>query len=318
MKYAFYTANFGFFGEAAALADYGAGAEAAGWDGDFIWDHLQVPGMEPTVDPWVALTAMAMRTERLVLRPMITPVPRRDIAKLARETVSIDHLSDGRLVLGVGLGWNAFPEFVGFGHEPDLKSRGAMLDEALDVLAALWSSDAVEHRGEHYTVSCDGFGRPVREPRIPIWVGGTWPSKKPIRRAARWDGVFPIAFAAGPRASMPAGDDVVGGRLQPPRRSEKDDSAARLVVPRYDECLARVDVASLANEVAGHRVEAPAAEIDARSDADAVVGVVEGERRDAAGADDAVRVAHSEAQVPARLGLEPDGRGDAPLVVGGR
>jgi alkanesulfonate monooxygenase SsuD/methylene tetrahydromethanopterin reductase-like flavin-dependent oxidoreductase (luciferase family) len=193
MRYALYTPNFGYFGEAATLAEFAAEAEAFGWDGFFIWDHLQWPQMEPAVDPWIALTAMAMRTKRIVLGPMITPLPRRDLAKLARETVSLDRLSGGRLILGLGLGWIHNPEWSGFGHETDLKIRGEMLDEGLSVLEALWSGEPVDHRGKYYKVVCDGFAQAAQKPRIPIWLAGGWPSVKPFRRAAKWDGVMPMA-----------------------------------------------------------------------------------------------------------------------------
>jgi alkanesulfonate monooxygenase SsuD/methylene tetrahydromethanopterin reductase-like flavin-dependent oxidoreductase (luciferase family) len=116
MKYAFYVPNFGYCGEAAVMAELAAESEASGWDGFFIWDHIQFPGMEPAVDPWVALTAIAISTEKIKIGPMVTPLPRRDIAELARETVSVDRLSGGRLILGVGLGWKVLPEWSGFGR----------------------------------------------------------------------------------------------------------------------------------------------------------------------------------------------------------
>ena len=220
MKYALYTPNFGYFGEAATLAEFAAEAEASGWDGFFIWDHLQWPQMEPAVDPWIALTAMAMKTKRIMLGPMITPLPRRDLAKLARETVSLDRLSRGRLILGIGLGWVPIPEWSGFGHETDLKTRGAMLDEGLSVLEALWSGEPVNHRGKYYKVVCDGFAQAAQKPRIPIWLGGTWPSVKPFRRAAKWDGVMPIAKNA-----------MEGGNLSP---SEIAD-VKRFIRDQWDE-----------------------------------------------------------------------------------
>ena len=193
MRCALYTPNFGYLGEAATLAEFAAEAEASGWDGFFIWDHLQWPGMEPAVDPWIALTAMAMRTKRIALGSMVTPLPRRDLAKLARETTSLDRLSGGRLILGIGLGWSSIPEWSGFGHADDLKTRGAMLDEGLCVLEALWSGRPVNHRGTYYTAVCEGFAQAAQKPRIPLWLGGAWPSVKPFRRAAKWEGVIPIA-----------------------------------------------------------------------------------------------------------------------------
>lgn len=193
MRYAIYTTNFGLLGDARLLAEMAAEAEAAGWDGLFLWDHLEWPDSEPAVDPWVALAACAMTTSRIRLGTMVTPLARRDIVKLARETVSVDRLSNGRLTLGVGLGWQTIPEWGSFGHQTDAKTRGEMLDEGLDVLAALWSGDPVDHQGAHYSVKTDGMAPPVQAPRIPVWIGGTWPSRKPFRRAARWDGMMPIA-----------------------------------------------------------------------------------------------------------------------------
>ena len=208
MRYALYLPNFDLFGEAAVLAELASLAEENGWDGFFIWDHLEWPGSEPAVDPWVALAAIAMRTSRIRLGTLVTPLPRRDIVKLARETVSVDRLSEGRLVLGVGLGWETIPEWDAFGHESDKRARGEMLDEGLEVLAALWSGDAVDHDGAHYRVSTPGQAPPVQQPRIPIWVGGGWPAKKPFRRAAKWDGVMPIS----PRVME--GEDLTPGDFE--------------------------------------------------------------------------------------------------------
>jgi alkanesulfonate monooxygenase SsuD/methylene tetrahydromethanopterin reductase-like flavin-dependent oxidoreductase (luciferase family) len=133
--------NFDLFGEATVMVELARLAEASGWDGFFIWDHLEWPGSEPAVDPWVALGAVAVSTERIRLGTMITPLPRRDVAKLARETVSVDRLSAGRFVLSVGLGWEGIPEWGAFGHERDRRVRGEMLDEGLEVLTALWTGD---------------------------------------------------------------------------------------------------------------------------------------------------------------------------------
>jgi alkanesulfonate monooxygenase SsuD/methylene tetrahydromethanopterin reductase-like flavin-dependent oxidoreductase (luciferase family) len=203
MRYGFDTPNFGYCGDARILADLAREAEDAGWDGFFIWDHLQWDP-EPAADPWIALAAMAMRTTRIRLGPMVTPVARRHIAKLARETVTLDHLSNGRVILGVGVGFHGLPEFTGFGDSGDPKTRAAKLDEGLEVLTALWSGEAVKHHGVHHRVECAGFQPPVQRPRIPIWVAATWPARKPLRRAARWDGVVPISQ-----------DALEGGTIEP-------------------------------------------------------------------------------------------------------
>jgi alkanesulfonate monooxygenase SsuD/methylene tetrahydromethanopterin reductase-like flavin-dependent oxidoreductase (luciferase family) len=192
MFYGLEIPHFGPYADPRILAELAEEAEAAGWDGFFLWDHMTFgPDPLPMTDPWVALTAIAMRTERMKIGAMITPLPRRRPWKVARETVALDHLSNGRLVFGVGIG--VLPaEFDQLGEEGDQKERGAMLDEALDVLAGLWSGELFNHQGAHYHVQDARFlPAPLQRPRIPVWVAGSWPNKAPFRRAARWDGAFP-------------------------------------------------------------------------------------------------------------------------------
>jgi probable F420-dependent oxidoreductase len=168
-------------------------AEAAGWYGFFIWDVFGGDSAAPTpvVDPWIALAAIAATTERIRFGPMVTPLPRRRPWKLAREAASLDHLSGGRLILGVGIGTPP-EEFARFGEEVDPKRRAEMLDEGLEVLTGLWSGEPFSFHGRHYHIDAATLlPRPVQQPRIPIWVGGTWPRKPSFRRAARWDGVYP-------------------------------------------------------------------------------------------------------------------------------
>lgn len=177
------------------IARLAAEAEEAGWHGMFVWDHLR--WREPVrevADPWIALAAIAAATERLRLGPMVTPLARRRPAKLARETATLDLLSDGRLILGAGLGSDRFgAEFSATGEQLDDRVRAAMLDESLDILTAAWSGEPVHHHGEHYTVDDIRFlPRPVQRPGVPVWIAG-FPGKiKPLRRAARYDGFFPV------------------------------------------------------------------------------------------------------------------------------
>jgi alkanesulfonate monooxygenase SsuD/methylene tetrahydromethanopterin reductase-like flavin-dependent oxidoreductase (luciferase family) len=112
---------------------------------------------------------------------------------VARESATLDRLSDGRLTLGVGLGSDRFAgELSRTGEELDARRRGQMLDESLDILAAAWSGETVRHRGEHYTVDDITFlPRPVQRPGVPVWAAGFPGNAKPIRRAARLDGFFP-------------------------------------------------------------------------------------------------------------------------------
>jgi hypothetical protein len=173
------------------LADLAALGEAAGWDGVFVEDYIVYQNREdvPTFDPWVELAAMALRTSRIRLGTMVTPLARRRPWKLAREAVTLDHLSGGRLTLGVGLGDPSDVSFTSFGEEPGLRARSQILDETLEVLAGLWSGKPFAYAGRHHRVDEVTFlPRPVQQPRIPIWVGRAYPNPGPLRRAARWDG----------------------------------------------------------------------------------------------------------------------------------
>lgn len=194
MRYGISVPNFGEYYQPGVLAKLAQETEEAGWDGFFLWDHmLFVNDLHlDVVDPWVALTAVAMSTSRIRLGTLVTPVARRRPWKLARETVSLDHLSNGRLILGVGLGHPPEDEFSLFGEDADAKVRAKKLDEGLDVLVGLWSGEPFTYQGEHYQISPTTFlPRPIQSPRIPVWVAGYLPHKAPFRRAARWDGVCP-------------------------------------------------------------------------------------------------------------------------------
>ena len=177
------------------LVDLATEAEAAGWDGAFLWDHIareEDPSV-PATDPWIAVAAMAVRTQRLRLGIMVTPLARRRPWKVAREAVAVDVLSGGRFTLGVGLGGGAQAEFAAFGESADPKVRAERLDEGLAILDGLWSGEPFEFEGTHYRVSSAHFTPPsAQEPRVPIWVAGRWPNRRPFRRAARWDGLFPL------------------------------------------------------------------------------------------------------------------------------
>lgn len=177
------------------VARLAADAEEAGWHGMFVWDHLRWRDpVREVADPWITLAAIATATERLRFGPMVTPLARRRPAKLARETATLDLLSDGRLILGAGLGSDRFgTEFSATGEQLDDRVRAAMLDESLDILTAAWSGEPVHHHGEHYTVDDIRFlPRPVQRPGIPVWIAGFPGKVKPLRRAARYDGFFPV------------------------------------------------------------------------------------------------------------------------------
>ncbi len=165
--------------EPATLAALASSAEEHGWDGFFLWDHIVYrPPTQEVADPWIALAAIAIATERLRIGPLVTPLARRRVQKVARETVTLDRLSGGRLTLGVGLGGDRNGEFEPFGDPADPPERGRLLDQGLDRLTVYWA-------GEFKPA-------PIQQPRIPVWVAGRWPNRRPLRRAANWDGFFPI------------------------------------------------------------------------------------------------------------------------------
>ena len=199
------------------LVELAVAAETAGFDGFFLWDHLMFANDgegPPIVDPWLVLALIAARTQRIIIGTMITPLSRRRPAVLARQTATLDVLSGGRLVLGVGIGSPAEGDFGLFGDETDAVVRAEMLDEGLDVLQALWSGERVRFAGRHYRVDGARFlPRPVQRPRIPVWVGGTRPKRKPMSRAARWDGAVPITWADG-RLARPSVEQIASVRDQ--------------------------------------------------------------------------------------------------------
>ena len=205
MRYGILVPNFGTAcGSANGLAELAVESEEAGWDGFFIFDHILYSNNQPVplVDPWVALAAISMKTRRVRIGTMATPIPRRHPWKLARETVSIDHLSAGRLILAVALGDPPEVEFATFGETTDNRIRAGKLDEGLDVLAGLWSGVPFTYQGKYYTIKNARFlPRSFQSPRIPIWITGRWPRRAPFLRAAKWDGVFPLGLASGSKLS---------------------------------------------------------------------------------------------------------------------
>ena len=195
-----YIAPFEELSEPALVAELAARAESRGWDGVFLWDHIAYDApvaVGAIADPWITLAAVATATSRVRLGAMVTPLPRRRPHGLARETVTLDRLSGGRLIFGAGLGSERTGEFAPerFGEEPDPRARARLLDDGLERLQAYW----------------DGEFQPRPVGRIPIWIAARWPARRPVRRAARYDGIFPVDLP-GPealaelKAELPARD----------------------------------------------------------------------------------------------------------------
>jgi alkanesulfonate monooxygenase SsuD/methylene tetrahydromethanopterin reductase-like flavin-dependent oxidoreductase (luciferase family) len=175
------------YGDARTAAELAVLAEQNGWDGFFVWEPVW------GIDAWVALAAAAVRTERIRLGTMLTPLPRRQPWDVASQVATLDNLSGGRAILSVGLGapddrWWLFEE------DPGRKVRAERLDEGLELMTRLWTGEPVSYQGTHYRARPARRlppPPPVQRPRVPIWVVGAWPRPRSMRRAARWDGWLP-------------------------------------------------------------------------------------------------------------------------------
>lgn len=205
MRHALTIPPYGEFADPAALVEVAVAAERSGWDAVFLWDHvLRRPGdPQETADPWIAMAAIAIATERIRIGPMVTPITRRRPIKLARETTTLDQLSGGRLTLGLGLGVDTTRELSAFGEIVDARVRGERLDEGVELLCAFWSGEEVDFRGEHFVADhVTVLPRPQQQPRIPLWFAARGGAAKPVRRAARYDGLYPIEVDDASLATM--------------------------------------------------------------------------------------------------------------------
>jgi alkanesulfonate monooxygenase SsuD/methylene tetrahydromethanopterin reductase-like flavin-dependent oxidoreductase (luciferase family) len=186
---------FGPLADVSALLDIGQAADDAGFDGLYVWDHVLSPvdGTWAIADPWVALSAVAARTSRIALGPMVTPIARRRLSTLVRSTMTLDQLSGGRLILGLGLGGDRARELTAFGEPDDRGLRAAKLTEGSELLRRLWAGDHVKYRSDAWVVD-DVQVEPVsgQRRRIPIWFGSTNGAVAPARRAASYEGLYPI------------------------------------------------------------------------------------------------------------------------------
>jgi hypothetical protein len=195
--------KFGFVlpkGDARTAADFAQQAEGSSWDGFFVWEPVW------GIDAWINLTAAAMVTRKIRLGTMLSPLSRMRPWKIASETATLDNLSNGRVILSVGLGATN-TGFDDFGEITDRKTRAQLLDESLQILTGLWSGKPFKHDGKHYQVNIseDTFQPPpppVQQPRMPIWVVGGWPSKKSMYRAIRYDGLLPAIIKESGQVSM--------------------------------------------------------------------------------------------------------------------
>ncbi len=186
--------NFGKAAHPETLAELASEAEKSGWDGFSLWNHIvEWEKRVPIYDPFTSLAAMAIKTAQIRLGTRVTPLPRLKPWEVARQTVALDHLSNGRLTLGVGLGVKESCDYERFGESADNKVLAEKLEESLDIITGLWSGRPFSYQGKHYHMGKTTFiPTPLQKPRIPIWLAGFWPRKAPFRRAAKWDGVVPL------------------------------------------------------------------------------------------------------------------------------
>ncbi len=239
MKFGIYIANYALRGDPRDFVKLAEAAEEAGWDGFFMWDHNYAGEDYLIADPWVTLAAIAARTERIRIGTTVTPLPRRRPQDVAREVATLDILSEGRFTLGVGLGGSSENDYSKFGEDVDLKARAERLDESLAILEGLWSGEPFTFSGKHYSIDDVTFKpRPVQRPRVPIWCAGTWPIKTPFRRAARFDGVFPLSMSED--MSLEEYSDVVN-YVKRHRESMEDFDVVIMGTTTGDEEVAWID-----------------------------------------------------------------------------
>ncbi len=239
--------NMGACGTPQVLVELALAGEEAGWDAIFVWDTVYAPMRdprnEPTCDPWIALAAIAARTRRIRFGTMVTPITRRRPWKLARETVSLDLLSGGRLILPVGLGSLDDGAFSRVGEVTDRKTRARRLDEGLAILDGLWSGEPFSFSGEHFHVDEMKFlPKPVQSPRIPIWAVGAWPRPLSMQRAIRWDGILPQKYGPDGQSLAEEGNALAGGMTPADIREMKTYIEERRVLEEHGSPGRRYDI----------------------------------------------------------------------------
>ena len=196
VKFGIYIANHGFTSNPQDYIELAKSAEECGWEGFFIWDHVFLPWApdQDVLDPWSILSAIATQTKKLTLGTTVTPLARRRPMVIAKQAITINKLSNRGFILGVGLGGTE--ELKALGDEENPKIRGEMLDESLEILRGLWSGLPFTYEGKHFKIKEPVTFKPAGN--IRIWTGGNWPNKKPFRRAAKYDGIFPLKVGPDP------------------------------------------------------------------------------------------------------------------------
>lgn len=267
MKYGLDISPAGQWGHPRMMAELASLAEHSGWDGVFLEDYFRFPGGLDGYDPWLTLAAIAVATQRVTIGTLVTPLPRRTAWKVAAEAMTLDHLSDGRVILGVGSGDPASDDLGLVSQVVDAKAQAAALDEALEVVTALWSGEEFSFHGSHVDVTRLKLRpRPVQRPRIPIWIGGSLMRRGPRERALRWDGACLY------RVSPPGWEDLKPDDVRTLRRLAQDrrgDDAFVVAVggrPRREDEDAEIDYVAALDEAGAdwwHEYIPPSMPLDA-------------------------------------------------------
>lgn len=253
--------NYGFVlpnGDARTAAELAQLAEECGWNGFFVWEPVWGN------DAWVLLTAAAMRTQRIRLGTMLTPLSRMKPWKLASEAATLDNLSGGRVILSVGLG-ALDTGWAEFGEVTDRRTRAELLDEGLDIVTGLWAGQPFRFSGRHYQVEPMNFQvppPPVQQPRVPIWVVGAWPRPKSMARVLRYDGLLPMVFDGEGKPAQARPDDIhamrtyVEANRPPENTGQPFDIVVEGVTPGDDPAAAAAQVRPWAEAGATWWIEA--------------------------------------------------------------
>jgi len=267
VRFGLFIPPFGELADPGRVADLAVVAEEAGWSGLFLWDHvLSRPGV-PVADAWVTMAAVATATGEIRFGPMVTPLSRRRPWTLARQIATLDGLSGGRLVLGVGLGDDGWKEFSSFGEVTDPRERGVLLDDSLEAVRLLLTGETTDFEGKRLAVHSSPFlPGPVQDP-VPVWVACRWPNRAPLARAARMEGCFPI-FPGSP--DVPDAGDLreLRGALAAQGAPDAYDLAVRCVLRGLDPAGWSAAVATLEDGgvtwvLEGFNPGVPAAEVEA-------------------------------------------------------
>jgi alkanesulfonate monooxygenase SsuD/methylene tetrahydromethanopterin reductase-like flavin-dependent oxidoreductase (luciferase family) len=246
MRFGLFVPAFAELADPRRVAGLARTAEEAGWDGFYLWDHVLGRGGMGVADPWVTLAAVATATERVRIGTLVTPLSRRRPWVIARQVATLDRLSGGRVVVGIGLGSDASREFSAFGELVDARRRGRILDESVDVLRRLLSGEPVLHRGEHLRVDTEPFTpRPLQEP-VPMWAACVLPNRRPLVRAARLEGCFPL-FPGPVPPPPPTHAEVAGVRRELDRLGAQPhiDLVVRCALSLQDPAWLRSGLADL-------------------------------------------------------------------------